>query len=88
MMIISIDGINNSAINTVLMVGLTSNPKFASAPGNTLIEASVTGLKLDSVVVGSQITAVDKSILLEYIGDVPATELWKIERGLRLVQGL
>lgn len=88
MIIISIDSINHSGIATTLAVILTSNLKFAEVRGNTVIEAGMAGLKIDSVVNASQVITVDKSLFSEFIGQVPATLMWKIENGLRFVQGL
>ena len=62
------DSFNRSKIATVLCVPLTSNLKWADAPGNVLFEARLTGLPKDSVANVSQVVAVDKSLLTERIG--------------------
>jgi mRNA interferase MazF len=43
------DAINNSRIATVVCVPLTSNVKWAKAPGNVLLSQSATGLPKESV---------------------------------------
>ena len=43
------DGLNFSQIATVVCVPLTSNLRWADAPGNVLVRARVTGLPKDSV---------------------------------------
>jgi mRNA interferase MazF len=43
------DALNRSRIATVVCVALTSNLKWADAPGNVLLPASVTGLPKESV---------------------------------------
>ena len=62
------DPFNRSKIATVLYVPLTSNLKWADAPGNVLFEARLTGLPKDSVANVSQVVALDKSSLTERVG--------------------
>lgn len=51
------DALNRSRIATVVCVALTSNLKWASAPGNVLRASSVTGLPKESVANVSQVGA-------------------------------
>src|SRR5207249_10320416 len=44
------DAFNRSALRTVVCVALTSNLRWANAPGNVLLSAQQTGLPRDSVV--------------------------------------
>jgi len=62
------DPFNRSKLATVLCVPLTSNLKWADAPGNVLFEARLTGLPKDSVANVSQVVALDKSSLTERVG--------------------
>ena len=62
------DPFNRSKIATVLCVPLTSNLKWADAPGNVLFEARLTGLPKDSVANVSQVVVLDKSSLTERVG--------------------
>ena len=39
------DAFNQSALRTVVCVALTSNRRWADAPGNVLLSARVTGLR-------------------------------------------
>src|SRR5207237_7430259 len=54
------DAFNASRIATVVVVPLTSNLRWASAPGNALLSARRTGLSRDSVANVSQIVSVDR----------------------------
>jgi mRNA interferase MazF len=58
------DALNRSRIATVVCVPLTSNLKWADAPGNVLLSARATGLSKESVANVSQIVVVDKSFLI------------------------
>jgi mRNA interferase MazF len=70
-LIIQDDIFNQSRINTVIVVIITSNIQLAEAPGNVLLPQGVSGLSRDSVVNVSQIFTVDKTFLVEHIGSLP-----------------
>ena len=57
------DALNRSRIATAVCVALTSNVKWASAPGNVLLSESATGLPKESVANISQMVTLDKSEL-------------------------
>ena len=57
------DSFNRSKIATVLCVPLTSNLKWANAPGNVLLEGRLTGLPKDSVASVSQVVDLDNNLM-------------------------
>jgi mRNA interferase MazF len=81
------DAFNRSRISTVVCVSLTSNVKWASAPGNVLLSAAATGLPKDSVANVSQIVTLDKSELTERIGKLPRAKLDLVLSGIDVVLG-
>lgn len=83
--ILQSDNFNQSRIQTVLGVILTTNLRLADAPGNVLIPSRQTGLPRDSVANVSQVVTINKSFLRERIGPLPGALLRRIEDGLRLV---
>lgn len=82
------DSYNLGGLRTTLVVLLTSNPRLAGLPGNVLLPAAATGLPKDSVANVTQILTVDAGQLTEYVGDLPAKLMRKIEDGLRQVLDL
>jgi mRNA interferase MazF len=76
---------NESKISTVVCIPLTSNLKWATAPGNILLKKRVTGLTKDSVANVSQIVSLDKSVLTEKSGRVPVSSLKQVFHGLDIV---
>jgi mRNA interferase MazF len=60
--VVQSDALNQSRISTAICVPLTSNLKWALAPGNVSLSAKITGLPRDSVANISQIIALDKSL--------------------------
>ena len=57
------DALNRSRVATVVCVPLTSNLKWALAPGNVHLATRLTGLPKESVANVSQIVSVDKYLL-------------------------
>lgn len=86
-MIVQGDALNASRIATALCVPLTSNLKWADAPGNVLLPAPETGLDRDSVANVSLLVAVDKAQLDERVGQVPRRTLERVLAGIDVVLG-
>jgi mRNA interferase MazF len=76
------DDFNRSALRTVVAVSLTSNLGWADAPGNVRLTTRATGLPRDSVANVSQIVTLDKSILTERVGSLPAPKLELVLAGI------
>ena len=87
-LILQADTYNASAIQTVVVVALTSNLKLGSAPGNLRCATRDTGLPKPSVVNVSQIATIDRRRLRGRIGSLPQPILNRVEEGIRLVLGL
>jgi mRNA interferase MazF len=81
------DGLNFSRIATVVCVPLTSNLRWAEAPGNTLLKARTTGLPKDSVANASQIISLDRGLLSERAGKVTRSQLEEVLAGIGVVLG-
>lgn len=81
------DGLNRSRIATVICVPLTSNLKWALAPGNVRLSARITGLPKESVANVSQIIAVDKEFLRARVGKLPLPKLQLLLSGIDVVLG-
>jgi mRNA interferase MazF len=69
------------------VVPLTSDQRFAAAPGNVTLPASTTGLPKDSVANVSQIVMIDRTLLTERVGRITAVQLDRIMAGIDLVLG-
>lgn len=82
-LVIQRDEVNDSKIDTVVVCVLTSNPRLAVAPGNTLLRRRQTGLPRDSVANASQLATVNKTDLDELVGSLSATVMSAVDEGLR-----
>lgn len=81
------DGLNRSRIATVVCVVLTSNLKWAAAPGNVLLSEGATGLAKESVANVSQIVTLDKTDLSERAGKLSKAKLELVLSGVDVVLG-
>ena len=86
-LVIQGDALNRSRIATAVCVALTSNVKWASAPGNVLLSESATGLPKESVANVSQIVTLDKSELTVRVGKLPKAKLDLVLSGVDVVLG-
>ena len=84
-LVVQSDEFNHSRIATVIVLTITSNLRLAQAPGNVLLPRKATGLSKNSVVNVSQIVTLDKELLTERIGSLPARLVREVEDGLRMV---
>jgi mRNA interferase MazF len=81
------EALNRSRIATVVCVPLTSNLKWAQAPGNVRLGRSITGLPKDSVANVSAVVTLDKSALTERSGRLPSSKLGLVLSGIDIVLG-
>lgn len=81
------DAFNRSKLATVVCVPLTSNLKWADAPGNVLLSAEMTGLPRDSVALVAQVITLDRFVLAERCGKLPPEQVELILAGLDIVLG-
>lgn len=85
--VVQSDALNRSLIATVIGVVLTTNHRWATAPGNVRLTARQTGLDRDSVANVSQIVTLDKRQLSECVGKLPKRQLDAIFAGMDVVLG-
>ncbi len=81
------DALNRSRLATVVCVPLTSNLRWADAPGNVLLTARLTGLSKDSVANVTQVVALDRALLDERTGRIPPVKIDLLLVGLDIVLG-
>ena len=81
------DALNRSRIATVVCVPLTSNLKWADAPGNVALPSLTTSLRKDSVANVSQVVALDKTILSERVGRLSRAKVELVLAGIDVVLG-
>lgn len=85
--VVQADSFNRSRISTVVCVPLTSNLRWADAPGNVSLDSKTTGLRKDSVANVTQIVTLDRGLLTERVGVLPETKLELVLYGIDVVLG-
>ncbi len=86
-LVVQSDSFNRSRISTVVCVPLTSNLRWADAPGNVPLDAAATGLPKDSVANVSQVTTLDRAALTDFVGKLPDSKLELVLYGIDVVLG-
>ena len=80
------DVFNHARVHSVIVCALTTNLHRATEPGNVQLDPGEGDLARPSVVVVSQVSAVDKSRLGAFIGALAAERVDQIVDGLRMQQ--
>lgn len=79
----------DSALNTVLVVPLTSNVTHQTFPGNVLVPKAASGLDKDSVALVTQLGPVSREFLDPYpVSSLPEYLMTQMDDGVRLVTAL
>ncbi len=81
------EAFNRSRIATVVCVPLTSNLRWADAPGNVRLSTRATGLPKDSVANVSQPITLDRDLLAERTGRLSRGQVQLVLAGLDVVLG-
>jgi mRNA interferase MazF len=86
--IVSSNEFNQSLIQTIIVVVVTSNLRLVDAPGNFKITKKQSNLNKDSVVNVSQLITLDKTYLTEQVGKLNSKQISFLNEGVRLVLGV
>jgi len=78
---------NRSRIGTVVCVPLTSNLRWAEAPGNVVLPARATKLSKDLVANVSQLVTLDRSALDEHVVKLSPRRVEMILSGIDVMLG-
>ena len=77
--------LNDSNLNTVVMVAITSTMKFGDLPGNVVLRKGEANLPKKCVVNVTQIKSVDKKSIKEEIGTLSSQKLEQVREGIKLI---
>jgi mRNA interferase MazF len=86
-LVVQCNAINRSHIATVLCVPITSNLKWAAAPGNVLLPKAETGLPQDSVANVSLTVALGRQVLTDRVRKIPRRRLELVFAGIDTILG-
>ena len=87
-LVIQNDALNDSNLNTVIMLAITSTLKFGDLPGNILLQKGEANMPKRCVINVTQIKSVDKKSIKENIGALSAERMAEVYQGLKLVMNM
>ena len=87
-LIVQDDSFNESKIKNIVVLPLTTNTNIQDAPGNVFVRKKETKLPHDSVIIVSQLYAIDRSRLKGKISKVSRETLDQVKTGIKLVLGI
>ena len=87
-LVIQCDAINDSKINTVIMLAITSTLRYGDLPGNITLHKGEANMPKRCVINISQIKSVDKNSIKGKIGTLSKEKMESVEQGLRLILDL
>jgi mRNA interferase MazF len=87
-LIVQDDNFNESRIKTIVVLPLTTNMRLLDAPGNVLLRKKESKLTNDSVIIVTQLYAIDRGRFREKISKVTREIMEQVETGIKLVLGL
>ncbi|TGM05470.1 type II toxin-antitoxin system PemK/MazF family toxin [Leptospira jelokensis] len=87
-LIVQNDAFNESNINTIVVVPLTTNLNLAKAPGNVPLSRKESNLSKDSIVNVSQIVTLGRDRFISKASHLKTKNMRKIEDGIKLVLSL
>ncbi len=87
-LVIQADAINDSNINTVIMLAITSTMRFGDLPGNVTLQKGEANIPKRCVINVSQIKSVDKNSIREKIGTLTKEKMAAVTEGIKLVLDL
>ena len=87
-LVIQNDILNDSNLNTVIMLAITSTMKFGELPGNVILRKGEANIPKKCVINITQIKSVDKQSIKEKIGTLSKKRMNEIHEGLKLVMNL
>lgn len=84
-LVIQANAINDSKINTVIMLAITSTLRYGDLPGNVTLRKGEANMPKRCVINVSQIKSVDKNSIKEKIGTLTKEKMVAVEDGIRLL---
>jgi len=84
-LILQHDRFNRSRLNTVVVVAITSNLRYATLPGNVRLRRGEGNLPRPCVVNVTQLQTIDRAYLHKKIGMLPHRVMRQVGEGVQLV---
>ena len=80
--------LNDSKLNTVIVLAVTSTMKYGELPGNVVLRKGEANLKEKGMVNVTQIESVDKRSVQEEVGTLSEKRMAEVYEGIRLIMNI
>jgi mRNA interferase MazF len=80
--------LNDSKLNTVIVLAVTSTMKYGELPGNVVLRKGEANLNKRCVVNVTQIKSVDKRSVQEKIGTLSDKRMTEVYEGIKLIMNI
>ncbi len=87
-LVVQNDVLNDSQLNTVIVLAITSTMKYGELPGNVILKKGEANLPKRCVVNVTQIKSVDRESIREKIGTLSEKRMAEVHEGMRLVMSI
>ena len=87
-LVVQNDILNDSMLNTVVMIAITTTLKFGELPGNVVLKKNEANMPRKCVVNVTQVKSVDKQSLMEKIGTLSGERMTEVHDGIKLVMSI
>ena len=87
-LVIQNNALNDSKLNTVIVIAITSTMRFGDLPGNVTLKKGEANMPKSCVINVTQIKSVDKGSLVETIGSLSNQKMEEVIDGMKLVMDL
>mgnify|MGYP005626739177 FL=1 len=87
-LVVQNDILNDSMLNTVVMIAITTTLKFGELPGNVVLKKNEANMPRKCVVNVTQVKSVDKQSLMEKIGTLSGERMTEVYDGIKLVMSI
>jgi mRNA interferase MazF len=84
-LVIQSNALNDSKINTIVMLAITSNLKFGELPGNVVLRKGEANMPKKSVINATQIKSVDRASIQSHIGSLSSRRMEEVDAGIKLI---
>lgn len=84
-LVVQANSLNDSKLNTVIVLAITSTLKYGELPGNVILKKGEANIPKQCVINTTQIKSVDKRSIKEKIGTLSEKKLEEVYEGMKLV---
>lgn len=87
-LVIQNDILNDSKLNTVVMLSITSTMKFGDLPGNVVLKKGEANMPRKCVINTTQVKSVDKKSIKEKVGSLSKAKMAEVYEGVKLIMAI